>query len=727
MNRNNSDNNTEAVKIANALKPFAKKWFDEWGQSCVRSKKMTVSTPPNGSVIGVKDAFSDTEVFIKYMSSCSNADVGDTVWCKWMYDNMQTLYADEIGNLRQPTTVYDNSSSGNYAKVCNFSHRAIPAPQSYTGNPVNFMASAGDTISALTTTLSPIQDLHGYDNPWPAGGGVNKLDPTHTYTGLTYNPTVGAIFNVATASQSKITDNGGGSFTFDVAAAWDNRGWIVPVTAGNTYRISVKFSGAGVRTTVGLLDSDYTVLTKSNNASNPQTISGTYTPSVDGYWYCCITTNANNDITIDNPIFSVGSTAPASWTPYSNICPISGRTGLSVYVSPTTAQADATTYSVDWTTQAGTVYGGTVDVVTGVLTVDMAYDQMTYDYLSSLQSTHIGYQTNISQVGGNAVWVRNWKYTDYPQIVTGGIKALCNAFPVSMHNRSIQSTQYRTYFGVGSIASVAEFLSAVQALESSGSGLWIAHELATPITITLTPQTVSALIGQNYIWSSANENVSLTVQPNTNLAVDNALTLEWLRSSDSTPTKTTIRFNSAFGLDSFVTDNGLCYMSYANDIWSFFIEKTSVNDIINIIDFHNPWSNSDMTVEWKDSSVSTLPTGYVQAVNIPSVVDSGTSNSWEYRLYSDKKIVATRTIEQSIASYTTWNGMYGYNLANISTPFTMTNTIYYVSASWKIGSGFSIPAGVTATTTTTFNLLALSSASGTQDCIIRLYLEGYKQ
>lgn len=121
MNRNNSDNNTEAVKIANALKPFAKKWFDEWGQSCVRSKKMTVSTPPNGSVIGVKDAFSDTEVFIKYMSSCSNADVGDTVWCKWMYDNMQTLYADEIGNLRQPTTVFDNSSSGNYAKVLTFS------------------------------------------------------------------------------------------------------------------------------------------------------------------------------------------------------------------------------------------------------------------------------------------------------------------------------------------------------------------------------------------------------------------------------------------------------------------------------------------------------------------------------------------------------------------------------------------------------------------------------
>ena len=120
MNRNKTDNNTEAVKIANALKPFAKKWFDEWGQSCVRSKKMTVSTAPDGDVIGVTDAFSDTEVFIKYMSSCSNAKVGDTVWCKWMYDNMQTLYAYEIGNLRQSSSVYSNSANGNYAKVLTF-------------------------------------------------------------------------------------------------------------------------------------------------------------------------------------------------------------------------------------------------------------------------------------------------------------------------------------------------------------------------------------------------------------------------------------------------------------------------------------------------------------------------------------------------------------------------------------------------------------------------------
>ena len=31
---------------------------------------------------------------------------------------------------------------------------------------------------SLVVGMEPIQDLHGYDNPWPAGGGANKWDGT---------------------------------------------------------------------------------------------------------------------------------------------------------------------------------------------------------------------------------------------------------------------------------------------------------------------------------------------------------------------------------------------------------------------------------------------------------------------------------------------------------------------------------------------------------------------
>ena len=73
-----------------------------------------------------------------------------------------------------------------------------------------------------------------------------------------------------------------------------------------------------------------------------------------------------------------------------NVRPITGRTVANVYVSPTTAQADATTYAMDWTSKAGTVYGGTVDIVSGVLTVDRANipsyngETITEPWLSSM-------------------------------------------------------------------------------------------------------------------------------------------------------------------------------------------------------------------------------------------------------------------------------------------------------------------------------------------------------
>lgn len=95
INTIDGSNDNEAVKIVNALKPFIKKWYDEWGRSCIRCKKMTVTTAPDNGVIGVTDAFG-SEIFIPFKSNLSSANVGNVVWCKWMFDNMQTLYADSI-------------------------------------------------------------------------------------------------------------------------------------------------------------------------------------------------------------------------------------------------------------------------------------------------------------------------------------------------------------------------------------------------------------------------------------------------------------------------------------------------------------------------------------------------------------------------------------------------------------------------------------------------------
>ena len=56
--------------------------------------------------------------------------------------------------------------------------------ETVTGNPVSFTARNAP-LRQLEVAFSPVQDLHGYDAPWPAGGGKNKFDKS-TVTANTY-------------------------------------------------------------------------------------------------------------------------------------------------------------------------------------------------------------------------------------------------------------------------------------------------------------------------------------------------------------------------------------------------------------------------------------------------------------------------------------------------------------------------------------------------------------
>ena len=50
-------------------------------------------------------------------------------------------------------------------------------------NIVSFNDGVENTpINSLISNIKPVQDLHGYDSPWPAGGGVNKLSCPPSFT-----------------------------------------------------------------------------------------------------------------------------------------------------------------------------------------------------------------------------------------------------------------------------------------------------------------------------------------------------------------------------------------------------------------------------------------------------------------------------------------------------------------------------------------------------------------
>lgn len=86
--------NTEAQKIVDALRPSIEAMIKQSTASCIRSKKMQVTTAYNSStkLIGVKEAFGN-EIFIPCSSTLSSVTVGKSVRVVWYNDDMSTAVA----------------------------------------------------------------------------------------------------------------------------------------------------------------------------------------------------------------------------------------------------------------------------------------------------------------------------------------------------------------------------------------------------------------------------------------------------------------------------------------------------------------------------------------------------------------------------------------------------------------------------------------------------------
>lgn len=240
-----------------------------------------------------------------------------------------------------------------------------------TGNPVYFSAPNGGKIESVTVPITLSQDLHGHTKPWAAGAGVNLFDVDSAvyYTGLGGSAKkFGHAFTTAGTYALKLFQNGGSGLVRYYIHKSDNS-WAGPTsltTNGTTVNVA---SGD----TLYVIDGAYTGAETETGRANAITLFNNWKVSV-----------------------ALSATQPDQYYPYSNVCPISGMTGLSVYVSPSTNIAEATAYTEDWTSQAGTVCSGSIDIVSGVLTIDMvniasyAGETITEPWVSSLDEYSVG-------------------------------------------------------------------------------------------------------------------------------------------------------------------------------------------------------------------------------------------------------------------------------------------------------------------------------------------------
>ena len=445
----------------------------------------------------------------------------------------------------------------------------------------------GMPMRKVDVAIEPVQDLHGYDNPWPAGGGKNLLPLSVFNTDIfTINDdgSVTQTGNDVRSESSMLTfPLKAGTYTLSMSATTgvhnlyysDNGSWVqlVPPTVEKTKTFT--------------LESDQNIYIKAS-------VGGTY------------------PITMKIQIES-GSTATA-WTPYSNICPISGfdsvkvtRTGKNLLVrssattekylnssgeavnSPASAGGDywsisdyipvdgnitisgiltagnapysawyndsftyissfkqanntftppagakymrisfystdeaiqieygssvsahesyqGQTYEVTFPSEAGTVYGGTLDTVTGKLVVDRA--------IVTMNGTENVYRVedNLAQVGGYS------QFKNRRRAVSSHYKSVAKSW-TQLIPGEWQLVDYTIGFKETRFTDIATVKAYITEQYQNGTPLQFIGELKEPIVVRLDPTEIKTLLGVNNIWSDAG-NTAITYPADTKLYID---------------------------------------------------------------------------------------------------------------------------------------------------------------------------------------------------------------
>ena len=159
---------------------------------------------------------------------------------------------------------------------------------------------------------------------------------------------------------------------------------------------------------------------------------------------------------------------------------------------------------------------------------------------------------------------------------------------------------------------------------NSGSNIYAAIKIANTDKTTY-QDTLSASqleLGQSSTPHEAYVNPS-------NINVNAPITIEYAKTGDTSPTTLTIVFNRDYTLQSFTKNTSAdAYLhNSATAVWDLYIGKANSSDSVEILDMHNPWSNSDMTVTWGNTSISTLPTGYVTAQKVNGMIQCGIASA----------------------------------------------------------------------------------------------------
>ena len=452
---------------------------------------------------------------------------------------------------------------------------STPTYETVIGKIVSFLTQRIAPLK-IEAPLSPKQDLHGYDNPWPAGGGANIFDGEIENGDI--NVVNGSKRDSSTRERSKN---------------------FIPVTPGNQY---YAVSATYTNFVICLYDENKVYIGSGTNYivvadTNPLTI-----PAGCYYILFYRNINDNKNIAINYP------SSVTTYAPYSNICPITGHTGAVVnrtgknllnpndtengYIDASgefvsyvgwkatdfiMAKPDTSYYfSTDSSTGASAkhcVYDAQKHFITGQAymsgniqinvpqngqyircsyrdtaeyaqleegTSASAYEPFGSSVTISFGQTVYGGKLTVNEDGSGTVVAElasidcgtlNWNYSgdDYnhrfsanmpsnykiPTSSSDRANLLCSSYA---SNPSVVANN--SALGISGFQNVSGVYirdlaySDKETFQTAMSGVQLVYKLATPVTIALTPGQVEALQGNNTVWVDDSGEIKVTFRSN---------------------------------------------------------------------------------------------------------------------------------------------------------------------------------------------------------------------
>ena len=224
---------------------------------------------------------------------------------------------DEISDLKDGLTAVESDVTDlkeDYTDILNSAYVTDTA----SGAIASFPDGAdGVPVKSLMVDIEPVQDLHGQDAPYPAGGSVNKLPPmvdgTYSGNGVT------AVVKDGIATLSGTTTASGNALIIPLAES-------ITVPDGYVHMMNSVGNGTVEPSFESASDPGGTSMIINMNPSNK--ITSVQASRVGKTWNR-IRFYLASGVTLSGtfaPMIIADNTARSSYIPYSNICPISGHT-----------------------------------------------------------------------------------------------------------------------------------------------------------------------------------------------------------------------------------------------------------------------------------------------------------------------------------------------------------------------------------------------------------------